>query len=205
MCDPGTAILIATAVSAGSQYQSGRMQASIARRNNELMKGSIAIENAQLAEDAKIAKLNAFEEEEQRKQMVRRNIATQRAYNRGLENKSFLALIDYEQEALSKDIANLRLGGRVEQNRIATQISVNNVRSQTPDLSSFYTKSGALGAASTIAGGYADYSMTKSNPNKNTTTNSITSSYTPGGVTNVSSSGSGKTTGFKNSGYTFTG
>ena len=32
-------------------------------------KGSIAIENAQLEEDAKIAKLNAFEEEEQRKQI----------------------------------------------------------------------------------------------------------------------------------------
>ena len=125
MCvEPTTAILIATAVSAGAQYQQGRMQASIARRNNELMKAEIVRQNAQLEEEKKIAKINAFEEEEQRKDLLRKTVATQRAYNRGLENKSFLALIDYEREALAKDIANIRLGTGVETSRLASAISV---------------------------------------------------------------------------------
>ena len=182
MCvEPTTAILIATAVSAGAQYQQGRMQASIARRNNELMKAEIVRQNAQLEEEKKIAKINAFEEEEQRKDLLRKTVATQRAYNRGLENKSFLALIDYEREALAKDIANIRLGTGVETSRLASAISVNNIRAQTPDLSSFYTKSGTLAAVGTAATGYANYSMVKSgNPGGiNTATASTTnSSYT---------------------------
>ena len=182
MCvEPTTAILIASAVSAGAQYQQGRMQASIARRNNELMKAEIANRNAALEEEKKIAKINAFEEEEQRKDLLRKTVATQRAYNRGLENKSFLALVEYEKEALAKDIANIRLGLGVETSRLANEISVNNIRSQTPDLSSFYTKSGALAAAGTMATGYANYSMVKSgNPggNNTSTTSSTNSSYT---------------------------
>ena len=182
MCvEPTTAILIATAVSAGAQYQQGRMQASIARRNNELMKAEIVRQNAQLEEEKKIAKINAFEEEEQRKDLLRKTVATQRAYNRGLENKSFLALIDYEREALAKDIANIRLGTGVETSRLASAISVNNIRAQTPDLSSFYTKSGTLAAVGTAATGYANYSMVKSgNPggNNTATTSTTNSSYT---------------------------
>tara|TARA_Y100000401_G_scaffold73043_1_gene59051 strand:+ start:1084 stop:1689 length:606 start_codon:yes stop_codon:yes gene_type:complete len=182
MCvEPTTAILIATAVSAGAQYQQGRMQASIARRNNELMKAEIVRQNAQLEEEKKIAKINAFEEEEQRKDLLRKTVATQRAYNRGLENKSFLALIDYEREALAKDIANIRLGTGVETSRLASAISVNNIRAQTPDLSSFYTKSGTLAAVGTAATGYANYSMVKSgNPGGNNTATASTtnSAYT---------------------------
>tara|TARA_R100001591_G_scaffold36627_3_gene48048 strand:- start:13270 stop:13872 length:603 start_codon:yes stop_codon:yes gene_type:complete len=181
MCDAATAILVATAVSAGAQYQQGRMQASIARRNNELMKAEIANQNAQLEEEKKIAKINAFEEEEQRKDLLRKTVATQRAYNRGLENKSFLALVDYEREALAKDIANIRLGTGVETSRLANAISVNNIRAQTPDLSSFYTKSGTLAAVGTAVTGYANYSMVKSgNPggNNTATTSTTNSSYT---------------------------
>ena len=182
MCvEPTTAILIATAVSAGAQYQQGRMQASIARRNNELMKAEIANQNAQLEEEKKIAKINAFEEEEQRKDLLRKTVATQRAYNRGLENKSFLALIDYEREALAKDIANIRLGTGVETSRLASAISVNNIRAQTPDLSSFYTKSGTLAAVGTAATGYANYSMVKSGTpggNNTATASTTNSAYT---------------------------
>ena len=132
-------------------------------------------------EEKKIAKINAFEEEEQRKDLLRKTVATQRAYNRGLENKSFLALVDYEREALAKDIANIRLGTGVETSRLANAISVNNIRAQTPDLSSFYTKSGTLAAVGTAVTGYANYSMVKSgNPggNNTATTSTTNSSYT---------------------------
>ena len=171
MCDAGTAILIATAVSAGTSIIQGQQQARIARQNQALLQGEMAIRNAQLAEEQKIAKLNAQEEEEQRKQLLRRSIATQRAYNRGLENNSFLRLIEYEEEALAKDIANLRLGLGVETSRLATEISVNTTRANQPSGASEIATAGFLQAAGTVAGGYADYSLTKRGRTNNTNTN----------------------------------
>tara|TARA_R100000329_G_scaffold136799_1_gene117635 strand:+ start:2237 stop:2857 length:621 start_codon:yes stop_codon:yes gene_type:complete len=206
MCvDPGTAILIASAVSAGTQYQQGRMQASIARRNNELMKGEIAIRNAALEEERKVAAINAKEEEEVKRLQLKRNLASLKAYNRGKDSASFLALVDYEREALAKDIANIRLGSRIQSSRLATEISVNNVRASTPSMGSYYTKAGALNAIGTMAGGYASYSMVKSpgmKPTSTSTSPSVTSSYTP--TSSTSGSYSAVTTP-SNSGYTFTG
>lgn len=190
MCDPisaGTAILIASGVSAFSSYQQGKMQASIANRNNEIMKNEIATRNAQLEEEKRIVAINAREEEEQRKQALRRNVASMKAYNRGLESESFLALVDYEENALAKDIANIRLGSNIERSRLATEISVNNTRSQSPNMASYYRKAGTLGALSSMAGGYADYKATQT-PKKPPTT-------TTGDATG----------GYPNSGYTFKG
>ena len=79
---------------------------------------------------------------------------------------------DQEQkEALAKDIANLRLGLGVETSRLATEISVNTTRANQPSGASEIATAGFLQAAGTVAGGYADYSLTKSGRTNNTNTN----------------------------------
>tara|TARA_A100000172_G_scaffold47782_1_gene29804 strand:- start:591 stop:1163 length:573 start_codon:yes stop_codon:yes gene_type:complete len=180
MCvEATTAILIASAVSAGSSLIQGQQQARIARTNQQLMQGEIALQNAQLEEESRIAKLNAKEQENQRKQALRRSVATQRALNRGLENNSFLALVQYEEEALAKDIANLRLGSTVETSRLASAISVNNVRASQPSGASSYSTAGVLGAASSLSSGYADYALTRSGSTKQTDVNKVYSASSP--------------------------
>lgn len=178
MCDP---IIIATVISAGAQLQAARVQADIARQNQALAKAEADIQNAQLQEQKKVALINAKIEEDNRKKAYRRNIATMRALNKGKDSASFLSIIDAEENALSLDIENIRLGGRIDQSRLSTQISVNTARGTKPDMSKFYIASGVAGAAGTIGSGIYQYQTTR--PGGTTTTNTPTTSFPNSGYT----------------------
>tara|TARA_A100000171_G_C2076966_1_gene117671 strand:- start:7 stop:492 length:486 start_codon:yes stop_codon:yes gene_type:complete len=159
MCD---AILILTAISAGATVQSARIQAQASKINNKLAEEEAKIRNSELQERRKLAKINAKIEENNRRQAYARNIATMRALGKGKDNPSFLSILNKEEQSLRLDIDNIRLGRRVQDSRLSTQIAVNTVQGTRPDLSGFYTAAGIASASGTVASGLSASSATKS-------------------------------------------
>ena len=192
MCDPVSIALVTISVG-GSIYQ-GQQMAKIDQQNRALARAEAEAKNAQLEEEKKVAMINA-EEEMFRQRQLNRNIASMKAYNRGIESESFLALVDYEKNALAQDIANLRLGTRIQTSRLANEIQVNTIAGSQPDMSGYYKTAGFLEAAGTLHGGWKDYKATKTPPKGPTTTKSSSSG----------SKSSKYVTTPMNKGYTFTG
>ena len=187
MCDPIT--IAAVAISAGASIYQGQQMAKIDQQNRALAKAEADAKNAALEEEKKVAMINAKEEEMFRQRQLNRNIASMKAYNKRIESESFLALVDYEKNALAQDIANIRLGARIQTSRLANEIQVNTIAGSHPDMSSYYKTSGYLEAAGTIAGGYADYKATKTPPKRPTTTTKSSSGSKSSYVTTPSNTG----------------
>ena len=201
MCDPTTAIIVATAVSAGASIYQGNQAAKIDKMNRERAIREAEITNAQLEEERRINAVNAKLAEEDRRKAYERNLSSVRAYKRGLESKSFNAFLSAEEDAFRLDVENLRMSSRIGDSRLATQISVNTSKSALPDLSGYYKTSGYLNAASSIAQGSANYYAVQTpgnNPSSPTTT--TTSAYH-----SSSPSSKGTVSTPNNSGYTYTG
>ncbi len=100
-----------------------------------------------------------------------------------------MSLLDQEENALGLDIENIRLGTRVNDSRLATQISINTTRGNVPDQSGLYTAGAIIGASGTIASGLSASRMfrvggggSSSSPVVTSSVSStprVTSSYNP--------------------------
>ncbi len=178
MCTPEAAIASAV-ISAGASIYQGNTMAKIDQINRQRAKAEADIRNAQLEEEKKIAKINAQIEEDNRRKAYLRNISSVRAYQRGKDSQSFEAFLSAEEDAFRLDVDNLRLGGRIERGRLATQISVNTAASSLPDLSGFYKTSGYLNAAGSLAQGGFNY-YNASVPTNSPSTTTTTTTYKPG-------------------------
>ena len=170
MCSIEAAIITSAVVGATSSIYQGNQMAKIDKMNRERAQREAEIQNAQLKEERRLSKVNAQIEENNRRNALERNLSSVRAYNRGKNSKSFDAFLSAERDAFRLDVENLRLGSRMQDNRLATQISVNTSRASLPDMSGYYKTTGYLNAAGSLASGASNYYMVQkpNNPQVNT-------------------------------------
>jgi len=202
MCDPVSAAVAATAVTAGSQIYQGKVQARMAENSNALMKFQTSEQITEVKEQKRINAIQAREEEIERRRLLEQDLSALTAYNRGFSSSSKDNIKSTAQELFGADVATNRFNLTIANTQADRQIGVLTAQGNMPSYASSIRTASYINATATAFSGYSNYLSVKTpTPTKPT----VTSSYTPGGVTNVSSSGPGKTTGFANSGYTFKG
>lgn len=134
MCT-GAELLIASTVTAGVGNLVGAvMTSSMAQAENEARQFQLGVQNKQLANDQKLAEVNATQVEVERRNEARRLRATNMAFMAGSgigTSYSFLEGADkLADKNLRQDVADLRLNLATTTSRIADQISINKAQSQ---------------------------------------------------------------------------
>jgi len=129
-----TALVASTLISAAGQAVQASQSAAAASAEADYRNYQLDVQNKQLEEDRKLAELQALEAENQRRDRAREVRAANEAFIGGSgvgESRSFLqGAAAAGEEALRKDITNIRLQGSVTTGRITDQIGVNRVESQ---------------------------------------------------------------------------
>jgi len=172
MCVSTAALtLISAGVSAYGSIQMGKAQRAQAEYQGAIARRQAEIQNAQLEEDLKIAKIRAHDEEQIRKDKMRESVASMRALNKGRESGSFLAMVDADEEALRFDIGNIRLGLAVTGSRISSQIAINTIGAAGVGADAkLYEQAGYIDAGSTLLRGGGEYMSSKTPPKKTRST-----------------------------------
>jgi hypothetical protein len=140
MCDPVSILIGSTLIGAAGNFASAAMTSTMAQTENEYRQYQLDIQNRQLANDRKLAELNASQVEIERRKEARRLRATNEAFLAGSgigQSMSFLEGADKAADrALRQDVASLRLNLATTTSRIADQIAVNKAQSQFSSFSS---------------------------------------------------------------------
>ena len=127
-------LVASTLISAAGQAVQASQASAAADAEADYRNYQLGVQNEQLAEDRKLTELQALEAESQRRDRAREIRAANEAFTAGSgvgESRSFLQGAGAAgEQALRKDITNIRLQGSVATGRITDQIGVNRVEAQ---------------------------------------------------------------------------